>query len=114
MLLFVAILIRMDSVFYTSVLGAANHFGIVGLVSPSRRVQPVSDASGDVSDNSGVPVFAFTWVRYIQFAPDPPNWYWCDENGNVEDPPVVAQDYDGLTALRDGLAALVSGEYNPS
>jgi hypothetical protein len=40
-----------------------------------------------------------------------PNWFWCDENQGLETPPVLAAGYDGTTALRDGLAVVVSGVF---
>lgn len=70
--------------------------------------------SGGVGGEPAPPIaFPYTYIIYTQFPPDAPNFYWCDEFGNVESPPVLAQDYDGTTALRDGLAVVVSGVLYP-
>jgi hypothetical protein len=56
--------------------------------------------------------FVYTYIIYGVFNEDPtPNWYWCDENAQVESPAVLAEGYDGTTALRDGLAVVVSGTF---
>lgn len=55
--------------------------------------------------------FAYTYIIYGIFGDGPPNWYWCDENAQTETPAVLAEAYDGTTALRDGLAVLVSGVF---
>lgn len=69
--------------------------------------------SGFVSTGlGGLGVFAYTYIIYGAFVEGEfPNWYWCDENRNVETPPVLADGYDGTTALRDGLAVVVSGTF---
>jgi hypothetical protein len=81
--------------------------------------------SGSVYTNQNIPIeepktpppktpepFAYTYIIYGAFGEDPtPNWYWCDENAQVESPPVLAGGYDGTTALRDGLAVVVSGVF---
>jgi hypothetical protein len=57
-------------------------------------------------------IFSYTYIIYGVFGEDPtPNWYWCDEFGQTETPAVLAEAYDGTTALRDGLATLVSGTF---
>ena len=56
--------------------------------------------------------FAYTYIIYGVFVEgENPLWYWCDENAVVESPPVLADAYDGTTALRDGLAVVVSGTF---
>lgn len=56
--------------------------------------------------------FAYTYIIYGVFVEGEfPNFYWCDENAQVESPPVLAEGYDGTTALRDGLAVVVSGVF---
>jgi hypothetical protein len=56
--------------------------------------------------------FAYTYIIYGIFVEgENPLWYWCDENAMVESPPVLADGYDGTTALRDGLAVVVSGVF---
>lgn len=86
---------------------------------PSALARPGIDASGgDVSggdlsggDLSGNP-FPYTYIIYGVFEEgENPNWYWCDEFGQTETPPVLASGYDGTTALRDGLAVVVSGTF---
>lgn len=54
---------------------------------------------------------AYTFIIYGIFGDGPPNWYWCDENAVTETPAVLAEGYDGTTALRDGLAVVVSGTF---
>lgn len=56
--------------------------------------------------------FAYTYIIYGVFVEgENPLWYWCDENQQTENPPVLADAYDGTTALRDGLAVVVSGVF---
>jgi hypothetical protein len=57
------------------------------------------------------PPFAYTYIIYGVFDGGFPNWFWCDENQQVESPAVLADGYDGTTALRDGLAVVVSGVF---
>jgi hypothetical protein len=57
------------------------------------------------------PPFAYTFIIYGVFDGGFPNWFWCDENAQVESPAVLADGYDGTTALRDGLAVVVSGTF---
>ena len=80
----------------------------IGRIIPS----PLVDLSGgDLSGNPPV-VFAYTYIIYGIFEEGGnPNWYWCDEFGQTEIPPVLAEAYDGTTALRDGLAVVVSGTF---
>jgi hypothetical protein len=71
--------------------------------------QPIDLSGGDLS---GGVVFAYTYIIYGVFEEgESPNWYWCDEFQNTENPPVLAEGYDGTTALRDGLAVVVSGTF---
>lgn len=66
----------------------------------------------DDKDLSGNPVFAYTYIIYGVFVEgENPLWYWCDEFQQVESPPVLAEGYNGTTALRDGLAVVVSGTF---
>jgi len=68
-------------------------------------------SGGDLSGNPVEP-FAYTFIIYGVFVEGEfPNWYWCDENAQTETPPVLAEGYDGTTALRDGLAVVVSGVF---
>lgn len=67
-------------------------------------------SGGDLSGNP--PIFPYTYIIYGVFEEgENPNWYWCDENQQTESPPVLASGYDGTTALRDGLAVVVSGTF---
>jgi hypothetical protein len=83
---------------------------------PRALARPGIDASGgdlsggDLSGNP--PIFPYTYIIYGVFEEgENPNWYWCDEFGQTETPPVLASGYDGTTALRDGLAVVVSGTF---
>lgn len=82
----------------------------IGRIVPSTLVDL---SGGDLSGNvTPPPQFAYTYIIYGVFVEGEfPNWYWCDENAQVESPPVLAEGYDGTTALRDGLAVVVSGTF---
>ena len=75
----------------------------------------IIDISGnDLSGNKTPPPekFSYTYIIYGVFVEGEfPNWYWCDEFQQVESPPVLAEAYDGTTALRDGLAVVPSGVF---
>lgn len=82
---------------------------IIGAVDLSGADLSGNDLSGNVTPP---PQFAYTYIIYGIFVEgEAPNWYWCDENAMVESPPVLAESYDGTTALRDGLAVVVSGTF---
>ena len=71
-----------------------------------------ADLSGNDLSGNPQPIFSYTYIIYGIFVEgEAPNWYWCDENAQVESPPVLAEAYDGTTALRDGLAVVVSGTF---
>lgn len=59
-------------------------------------------------------VFEFTYIIYGTFQIGDEvitDWFWCNEFAETETPPVRAEAYDGTTALRDGLAVVVSGTF---
>lgn len=55
----------------------------------------------------------YGYAIYTQFAPDPPNFYWCDSLGNVESPPVLIVNYTGSTGDRDGTTYNILGTIYP-
>lgn len=114
MLLFVPTLIRMRK-FKPSMLGTSHALRVMRGISTTTTTKGRIIASEDLSGNKPIdpekPLPIYTYIIYTQFPPDAPNFYWCDEFGNVESPPVLAEAYDGTTALRDGLAVVVSGVF---
>lgn len=86
----------------------------IGFPTPQTKglVTSVVDLSGGDLSGNPVPVLSYTFIIYGVFVEGEfPNWYWCDENAQTETPPVLAEAYDGTTALRDGLAVVVSGTF---
>lgn len=73
-----------------------------GLEEPAEPLEPATPPPE---------VFAYTYIIYGELEPGIIDWYWCDENAVTESPPVLAPGYDGTTALRDGLAVVVSGVF---
>lgn len=78
---------------------------------PSVAPAPAPAPAPEEPEGKEPEPFAYTYIIYGVFGDGPPNWYWCDENAQTETPAVLADAYDGTTALRDGLAVVVSGVF---
>jgi hypothetical protein len=53
----------------------------------------------------------YGYAIYGQFDEGFPNWFWCDENQNVESPPVLITNYTGSTGDRDSQTYTILGSF---
>lgn len=74
------------------------------LVNKWGLVAPPAPAPKPPSLNTSIIYGAYIEGEY-------PNFYWCDDFGNVEIPYVLAAGYDGTTAYRDGTPVTVTNVF---
>jgi microcystin-dependent protein len=74
------------------------------------------ETAGPVLSESVEPVeTVYVYALYTQVGEDPPNWYWCDAEMNMESPPVLIIDYTGTTGKRGSHTYSIIGSfYAPS
>lgn len=74
------------------------------------------NASGAGTDTYGAkpstPFYpTYGYAIYGVFDGGFPNWFWCDENQNVESPAVLISNYTGTTGDRDGQTYNILGSF---